>query len=256
MLLAVASLPLQRAPTSALQMTLARTLASDVISGTLSVALSAPLVCTMDRAMTLNAAGRQSLPAACREDLSNIARRPIAFVRSTPFLWIWFAYGITYIVANVLSTVAVPVAMQLLVTTGVNTAVCIAKDAKFTVLYGKNEDDDQRPLPPSSFGCFLARDIATMGFVFTLPSLIIRAAPRLPELTCRFATPLLCQYITTPLYLLGLAFYNLPGSPLREKIATVRRDYLPTVTTRQIRAIAQYSLTSVANSRLRVVLAG
>ena len=92
MLLAVASLPLrQHAPVSTLQMSFARTLASDVASGTLSVALSAPLVCTMDRAMTLNAAGRQSLFAACKEDLSQIARQPIAFVNSAPFLWIWFA---------------------------------------------------------------------------------------------------------------------------------------------------------------------
>ena len=159
-------------------------------------------------------------------------------------------------VANVLSTLAGPAVMQLLVTTAVNTVVCIAKDAKFAQLYGKISDDDQRPLPRISYGCFLARDIATMGFVFTLPSLILRIFPRLPELICRFAMPLLCQYFTTPLYLLGLAFYNLPNSTRRAKLLEVRRAYRGTVTTRQIRAIAQYSLTSVANSRLRVLLAG
>jgi len=236
-------------------MSLSRTLASDVVAGAIATAVSAPLVCTMDRAMTLNAAGRTPLVTALKDDLMQIARRPLDFMTSTPFLWIWFAYGITYVVANVLSTLGMPVLPQLLVTTIINSVACVAKDARFAQLYGKNPGD-KRALPRSSYACFLARDIATMAFVFTLPSLISKRIPGLPELACRFTTPLLCQYFTTPLYLLGLALYNLPSAPWHKQLRAVTKAYPATVATRQVRAICQYSLTSVTNTRLRVLLAG
>ena len=38
----------------------------------------------------------------------------------------------------------------------------------------------------------------------------------------RLATPLVCQYFTAPLYLLGLAFYNLPDGTLGAQLASVQ----------------------------------
>lgn len=205
--------------------------------------------------MTLNAAGQKPLLRALKDDLSQIVRSPLAFVTSPPFLWIWFAYGITYIVANILSTLALPVVPHLLATTAINSVACVSKDAKFAQLYGA-DPGDKRSLPRSSYVCFVARDIATMAFVFTLPSLIVKRLPGIPEVACRFGTPLLCQYFSTPMYLFGLALYNVPAAAWREKVDAVRKAYLATVVTRQFRAICQYSLTSVANVRLRSILAG
>jgi len=207
--------------------------------------------------MTLNAAGESSVPVALKESLSELANSPVAFVTSEPFRWIWFACGATYAAANALKSLAVPPLLLLLATTGVNTVACILKDARFAQLYGKERAaGGTRPLPRSSFACFFARDMVTMAFVFIAPSLVLNHLPSLPAPVCRFGTPLLCQYFTAPLYLLGLTFYNLPGSPLHAQIAAVRNAYAATVSTRQVRAICQYSLTSVANSRLRVLLAG
>ena len=237
-------------------MSLHRTLAGDVAAGALATVLSAPLIVTADRAMTLNAAGEQPLWPALKEGFAEIPRRPLAFVKSEPFLWVWFAYGITYVFANAFISVGLPTILQLLAITAINSAVCIAKDARFAQLFGNEADrDTPRPLPRSSFIAFCARDLVTMAFVFTLPVLIQRRFTRLPELALRFATPLACQYVTAPFYLLGLAFYNLPGSPLRAQLTSVRTAYQATVLTRQARAVAQYSISNVANARLRVLFA-
>jgi hypothetical protein len=200
---------LSGAVVSHVHITLARTLASDAAAGVISAGVSSPLICAMDRAMTISAAGQKPLLASLQDDISEMARNPGSFLTSAPFLWIWCAYGITYIVANVLSTLAAAsVLSQLLATTAVNTVACIAKDAKFAQLYGNNPDEE---LPLSSYACFLARDITTMGFVFTLPALMMKWLPGLPGPVYRFSTPLLCQYFTTPLYLTGLACYNFSG---------------------------------------------
>ena len=232
------ALHLQPPRSARIDASLARTLASDMAAGAVAAGLSAPLVFAMDRAMTLNAAGESSVPAALNESLSEFAISPVAFVTSEPFQWIWFACGVTYAAANALKSLAVPPLLLLLATTGVNTVACILKDARFAQLYGKERSDGgtRRPLPRSSFACFFARDMVTMAFVFIAPSLVLNRLPNLPAPVCRFGTPLLCQYFTAPLYLLGLAFYNLPGSPLHAQIVTVRNAYAATVSTRQVHA--------------------
>ena len=236
---------------------LAGRLVGDVCAGTCASAITAPLVTCVDRAMTLNAAGQQELWPAFIEELVDIPTKPVAFFTSAPFLWIWLAYGITYVVANVCSTVShalgrSPALPVLLATTSVNTLVCIAKDAKFAQMYG-GDAASARPLPPSTYAAWLARDALTMGFVFSMPTIVARALPALPKLLCMFTTPLLAQYFTTPLYLLGLALYNLPTAPMRARLEAVSTAYPATVVTRQFRAVAQYSVSGVANVALRSV---
>ena len=90
-----------------------------------------------------------------------------------------------------------------------------------------------------------------MAFVFTVPAVATGALTGFPRLACTFATPLVAQYLTTPLYLLGLALYNLPAAPMRARFQAVRAAYPATVVTRQLRAVAQYSISGVANVGLR-----
>eukprot|EP00320_Phaeocystis_rex_P000774 CAMPEP_0119087932 /NCGR_PEP_ID=MMETSP1178-20130426/143670_1 /TAXON_ID=33656 /ORGANISM="unid sp, Strain CCMP2000" /LENGTH=291 /DNA_ID=CAMNT_0007071181 /DNA_START=22 /DNA_END=897 /DNA_ORIENTATION=+ len=247
------ALPLRTQLSGAVHMSLARTFAGDVASGTLAAALTAPLVCTIDRASTVIAAGKQPTLEAVKEGWSQIVQQPLAFITSALFLYVWFACGITYAAANALSSSSMPVVRQLMTVTAINSLACIVRDAELAKLYGIHRD--RRPLPRSSYVAWCARDIATMGFVFTLPPLVAKWLPGIPKPFLQFALPLVCQYITAPLYLLGHAFYNLQGGPLHLQLTAVRTAYAGTVLMRQVRAVTQYSLTNVANARLRMLFA-
>jgi hypothetical protein len=230
-------------------------LAADVAAGGLAAVGCAPLVACTDQAITLNANGGAKLWPTLIDKMKGVVRKPVAFFSSAAFVWLWFVYFMTYAVANATATLSracgvSPTIPVLVCSTIANMGTCVAKDAAFARMLSRQGED--KPVPVQSYVAWFGRDIITMGFVFTLPTLL---AARVPDLVCRLAAPLVAQYFTTPLHLLGLAYYNLPAaSPLSAKLASVSRTLGPTVFARQFRILPAFSLGGVANTRIKAAL--
>jgi hypothetical protein len=224
-------------------------LSGDVVAGVVAAAGVAPFVSAVDRAITLNAAGKKELWTALQENLQETAKAPVATVKSVPFLWLWFVYAVTYVAANTTDTLSVtnhvnPAIPVLIASTAFNTVACVAKDASFAKMYGA---ENKKPLPTESYVLWLGRDIITAFSVFTLPPLL--STYNVPSLLSRLAGPVVAQYFTTPLHLAGLALYNLPAGS--DYVATVQAQLPSTVLARQLRILPAFSLGGIVNSQLR-----
>ena len=66
----------------------------------------------------------------------------------------------------------------------------------------------------------------------------------------RFTTPILAQYFTTPLHLLGLNMCNMPGASLVEQFKAMKPTFFSVVSARQMRIIPPYSIGGVLNANL------
>lgn len=236
---------------------LGTTLCSDVVAAALAALIAAPLVAIIDQATNLNAAGRQKLWPAMGEKLVDMVRSPMDFLGSPAFQWLFFVYGITYASANAAGTISNalnvnPALPVLIASTLFNMWFSILKDAAFARLYGKQDSKDKAMvIPMASYVAWFFRDIITMAFVFTIPSLL---AGTLPDLWCRLSAPIIAQYFTTPLHLLALAMFNLPTASIGVKLASVRSAFVPTVLARQLRILPAFSVAGVANQKARKVI--
>lgn len=75
--------------------------------------------------------------------------------------------------------------------------------------------------------------------------------------TAQFACPALMQFASTPMHLLGLDLYNrqpVGGLPWTERVARIRRDYVPSCFARMGKIVPAYGVGGVVNVRLRANL--
>ncbi|KAJ5675697.1 hypothetical protein N7462_008594 [Penicillium macrosclerotiorum] len=172
-------------------------------------------------------------------------------------------------------------------TTAVNMAICVYKDARFAKIFGASppasspaQPNSSRPrttlrppmppvsqpvaapkIPKVSYTLFCLRDSVTIFASFNVPALIapsipdfIASTPGMKAATAQFACPALMQFFSTPMHLLGLDLYNRqPPGGLRwtDRVARIRRDYVPSCFARMGKIVPAYGVGGVANVRLR-----
>ncbi|CAG8007871.1 unnamed protein product [Penicillium nalgiovense] len=116
-------------------------------------------------------------------------------------------------------------------------------------------------IPKVSYGLFCLRDSITIWASFNIPALI---APSIPDFLAssstmkssiaQFACPAVMQFASTPMHLLGLDLYNRqPTGGLRwtERVARIRRDYVPSCFARMGKIVPAYGVGGVVNVRMR-----
>ena len=81
-------------------------LLGDVVVGAVVTAAIAPSVTILDQAMVQSAAGTHTLLGSAQEATRRILQQPWTYLKSPTFLWMWTTYGVTYITANSLHTLA------------------------------------------------------------------------------------------------------------------------------------------------------
>lgn len=244
-------------------MDLAPILASDAAAAAGAAITAAPLVAVIDEAITLSAAGKKGLWKAIGDKLSSIAGAPISFFGSVSFVWLWAVYAVTYATANGMETIAKaaganPATPVLLCSTLANLGMCLMKDAAFARMYGgaseKKDDDATKTAGLSNkvLALWAGRDAVTQFFVFTMPMLL---SGRVPDLVTRLSAPVMAQYITTPLHLLGIRLFSLPlGTTVASQWAAVKAILFQTIIARQMRIFPAFSVGGVVNQKLRQVL--
>lgn len=177
-------------------------------------------------------------------------------------------------------------------TTAVNMTICVYKDARFAKIFGASPPPSaaastsqqtpsqipsrtrtslRPPMPPPtptipkiSYTLFCLRDSVTIFASFNIPALIapsipdfIASSPAMKGAMAQFACPALMQFASTPMHLLGLDLYNRqPPGGLRwtDRVARIRRDYVPSCFARMGKIVPAYGVGGVANVRLRAAL--
>jgi len=85
------------------------------------------------------------------------------------------------------------------------------------------------------------------------------STPGTKAAVAQFACPALMQFFSTPMHLLGLDLYNrqpVGGLSAGERIARIRRDYVPSCFARMGKIVPAYGVGGVVNVRMRAVLMG
>lgn len=178
-------------------------------------------------------------------------------------------------------------------TTAVNMAICVYKDARFAKIFGASPASSSQgqsssssssgsPPRPQPFSChpvptpkqpkipkisytlFCLRDSVTIFASFNIPPLVapsipdcLASTPSMKAATAQFACPALMQFASTPMHLLGLDLYNrqpVGGLSWTERVARIRRDYVPSCFARMGKIVPAYGIGGVVNVRLRAGL--
>lgn len=233
---------------------------ADVVAGVLAGATCAPLVAVIDEAITLSAAGKKELWPAIGGKLKSIAKAPARFFTSASFLWLWAVYAVTYATANAVDSIARavggdPAMPVLLCSTAANMSMCLLKDAAFAKMFGadssklEGEEKKTAGLSPQVLALWFGRDIITQFFVFTMPALLVG---HLPDLAVRLSAPVVAQYFTSPLHLLGIKLFSAPvGTTIASQWVGVWKILGSTIVARQLRIFPAFSVGGVVNKALR-----
>jgi hypothetical protein len=200
------------------------------------------VVAAVDKALAENASGRAKLWPSFFATLGEAVRSPIKYVMSPQFRWIWLVYGGTYLAANVTDTACAaagvsPAMPKWLATSTVNTATCIGKDRAFAKLFGNT---NAQSIPAAAYGAWLTRDLVSMGVFFTLPPIVAREVAKSTgdEKTAyyvsQFCLPLVLQFVTTPIHLLGYDIVNNPNNNAGQRVDFMKKDYFKNVSIRMV----------------------
>ena len=235
--------------------------ATSVISGLVAASAAAPFIAIVDKAITANASGRQSLFSSMKDGFKMLARSPIQFIKQPSFRWICLVYGSTYVVANLTQLFfelnnrswTTP---KFISTSITNVGLSVLKDRAFAKMFAI-EGAVARPFPKLALASFALRDTSTILASFSLPP---RITPIVEEhfnlshttarTTVQLLTPLAMQIFSVPLHLVGLDMYNSPVRSNMERLGFVKREYVKTVIARWCRILPAFSIAGVLNIEL------
>ncbi|KAK5108522.1 hypothetical protein LTR62_008262 [Meristemomyces frigidus] len=241
-------------------------LVADVVCAVTAGALVAPLVMIIDIAVVQAAFGQGTMRTSLMRAAKGMLMKPQRYLLTRPSAAMVLLYGGTYATSNLYDTVAVgrearePQAVatdwtKLGTVSITNMALSLNKDNEFARAFGMAS---ARSLPMASYVPFLFRDGITIFASFNVPDLL---APHLPDAwekilsrlsIAQLIAPAASQIVVTPLHLLGLDFYHRIGKlSVRERIAAMRRGWIPSSVARMARVIPGLALGNVANTRFR-----
>ena len=159
---------------------LAGLLARDFLSANLASIFVSPFINIIDKSVIRNANGSVPLEQGIKIGLKEWFTTPRTFYLRYEFALIKLVYTSTYTSANFTDTLCAaygisPVFPKLFATTLANMSTSIFKDREYTRMFGVIA---KSPFPPLSYACFFVRDVITMGFCFSLPSIVAKEINR------------------------------------------------------------------------------
>jgi len=244
--------------------------ANDVISDVLAAAGTAfcvsPFIAILDQAIVQNAAGTKTLKASLKDSATQLVTKPTVFLRSPSFLLLWGVYGGTYVAVNMATTICDKKKatdhqrhmVKFLGVSSVNLGLNVSKDRVFAKMFGSGTP---RPVPLKSIGAFAMRDSMTVFASFNLAPVVaeslagaeVAGARTIAQLVC----PVAIQWLSAPLHLLGLNWYNQPNvSASGERAAFVKQEYFTTALARSARIFPAFGIAPLINAPLRTFTRG
>ncbi|GKY90692.1 hypothetical protein MPSEU_000042600 [Mayamaea pseudoterrestris] len=186
---------------------LASRIIGDVVIALGVTACVSPMLTVVDKAVVQTASpssSHTSVASSAFATTSNMLHRPLAFLKSPTFLWMWMTYAVTYSAANVLQTLmehrtdtapsndtklpkvlssrvgrthatkqgerstSPPASPYILFigTTLVNSAASLVKDRAYAKLFGQSS---AKGVPRITYALWMVRDFTVIGSSFVLP---------------------------------------------------------------------------------------
>lgn len=213
----------------------------DVASACASAAVVAPAISIIDKAIFLNASGKEGFSKSIPNSIFHLIAHPLKFCSQASLLLIFGVYSSTYIAANICQTYCdlgrIPwQTPKFVVSSATNVTLSVLKDWYFTRLFGVGTP---KPVPFISNSMYTIRDSVTIYASFILPpkvSIIIQQnygiSPHLADTTSQLLLPCVMQCFTAPLHLYGMNVYNVEKASFVERWAFIRKEYLKTTAAR------------------------
>jgi hypothetical protein len=191
--------------------------------------------------------------------LKDCVKRPLQFIKSPAFKWIWFIYAGTYFSANAAQTFCEhrnqdPAFSKWLASSIVNTTTCILKDRAFAQQFGTGV---VKAVPTKSLAIWTFRDFFAMYAFMTLPPIVGKFVgektqnEKFGQYFAQFAIPLGFCYILVPIHLWGYDAYNNPQHTFGQTMDLIRKDYNKAVVLKMIRSLPPWTVGVIANTELR-----
>ncbi|GFN17916.1 hypothetical protein AtubIFM56815_007784 [Aspergillus tubingensis] len=208
-----------------------RQLAGDIVAGSLSATIIAPITTVIDRSVVERLSSNRSILHTLRTHAICSILQPKKFYFSRPFFIAWSLYAATYATANATDTsldqlsrirekstsASLVATFSFLPTYVVNVSLGILKDIRFSQFYGHPDGrlKQPTPIPRLAYMAFLFRDSITISSSFTLApqvaSLVpdwITADPHTKRTVTQLALPALVQYVNTPFHMIAKIRYD------------------------------------------------
>jgi hypothetical protein len=238
-------------------------LSIDALSAATSSALLAPIVTVIDKSIILTAAGSTTLGSALRANAARLATKPVAFLATPEYAWIWGVYVSTYLAANTIDTICKlahrpPALPKFIGTSATNIVACVSKDAAFARMFGSKA---ATAVPLTSLALFSVRDAATVFASFVFPPQLATtltncglqptASLNVAQLVC----PIGVQALTSPVHLLGLDLYNRGRHEVlaqgKGRLRASFTNYVPVTGARMFRVLPAFGIGGIGNRVLR-----
>jgi len=254
-----------------LQESLPKRLFVGITAGAMAGFSVAPFVSTIDKSIVQNAAGAATMKESIRNTVRIAFTRPHRFVASYEFMLIFGLYSATYQSANLIDTFYeevphCPLSLDMgkfLGVSAVNMTLCIFKDRCFARHFGITKP---RPVPVKSLGLWAVRDLLTIVSSFNVPVYGSKYLnDKFPSMFpteasaftfCQLLSPVMIQFVSTPLHLGGLDIYNHEVSTIKKRLAFIRREYVKSLLGRFARIFPAFSLGGLGNKYYKDLLYG
>lgn len=226
---------------------------------------AAPLVTTIDSAITKTAANAgTALGPAILKEAAVLRRQPMSYITSVPNRWLFMLFFGTFFPANIADTCShalgiSPTVPVLLASTTGNMLMSSAKDFAFARRFSVAPP---RAAPLAMLLCFLLRDGLSSAAFFTMPPRLsselqarVGWSRGTSDVAAQLVMPVAMQVPCSPLHLLGLDVYNTPHASPVERLTRVAQQLPATTAARAIRIVPAFGLGGILNKRMRHRLA-
>lgn len=236
------------------------TLGIDIIAAIASAATTSPAISIIDKAIFSNASGKEPLMKSLLNSLKKMTSSPKLFFTSPSFLWIWGVYSGTYIIANTTESIfdyleRSSTFPKFISSSAANVSLSLAKDQYFTKAFGKG---NERAVPFRSIGLYGTRDCMTIFASFVAPVHVssflsdhLAVQSGYADVLATLITPCAIQFLSTPLHLYGMDYYNNQTSSITSRIAFIKREYSKTVAARIGRILPAFGVGNLINKSIR-----
>ena len=238
----------------------ARSFAADALAAAATSLCVAPAIAILDQAIVQNAAGTKTLTRSITDSCRTAVRQPRVFFRSPAFLLLWGVYGGTYLAVNMATTAcdraqATPEqrhAVKFFGVSAVNLTLNVSKDRVFARIFGSGAP---HTVPWRSTAAFGVRDSMTVFASFNVAPAIaesLEAAGYTGARTiCQLTCPLVMQWLSAPMHLLGLNWYNVPVASVSDRLKFIQAEYTKTALARCGRILPAFGIAPLINAPLR-----
>jgi hypothetical protein len=229
---------------------------------------AAVLVTMIDQAVTQNASKTATIAQSLKASANMLVSTPLKFFRGRAYLAVAGVYTGTYLVANWTMTYCEQQQLdekmpKLAATSVTNIGLGVTKDSMFAIWFGAaGVGGGPFSFPLASWGCFIVRDVFTVGAGFVLPGIVsaelvkrrVFATQATADVVAQLCVPVACQVALTPFHLLALDIYNRPGQAAASRVGYIKSIFAESVAVRMARVMAVYGIAGVVNKKVRASL--